>query len=96
MHWSGFFEEYLRVEVANNDPRVCFVSPNVAFLVAQSGLKEIAEELLTTLNLPEKELILIPVNDAGAGPSQLNYNKAVGNHWQAYLAPRLLYISLFF
>uniref|UniRef100_A0A7S2ZF95 Ubiquitin-like protease family profile domain-containing protein n=1 Tax=Rhodosorus marinus TaxID=101924 RepID=A0A7S2ZF95_9RHOD len=81
MHWSGFFEEYLRVEVANNDPRVCFVSPNVAFLVAQSGLKEIAEELLTTLNLPEKELILIPVNDAGAGPSQLNYNKAVGNHW---------------
>mmetsp|Transcript_17491 Transcript_17491/g.70874 ORF Transcript_17491/g.70874 Transcript_17491/m.70874 type:complete len:97 (+) Transcript_17491:760-1050(+) len=64
--------------------------------VNDKAVKEIAEELLTTLNLPEKELILIPVNDAGAGPSQLNYNKAVGNHWQAYLAPRLLYISLFF
>ncbi|KAJ8907476.1 hypothetical protein NDN08_007587 [Rhodosorus marinus] len=76
-----FFEEYLRVEVANNDPRVCFVSPNVAFLVAQSRSKEIAAELLTSLNLPEKKLILVPVNDAGDGPTQLNYDTAVGNHW---------------
>jgi len=76
-----FFEEYLRVDVAKNDPRLCFISPNVAFLVAQSGSKEIAEELLMSLNLSEKKLILIPVNDAGAGPIQRICDKAVGNHW---------------
>ncbi|XP_053573283.1 sentrin-specific protease 8 [Bombina bombina] len=79
----GFTFEYLASSLAPHlSGRVCFISPEVSQFIKCCGRE--APTFLEPLALPDKDLILLPVND-NAGP------EAGGTHWSLLAYVRQLH-----
>ncbi|XP_054156223.1 sentrin-specific protease 8-like [Oppia nitens] len=76
----GFWFDYLENDLYSDvSDHIAFLSPNVVHFIKSSGNKhntEAVAEMLASMVLPDKQLVLIPVND-----SSVYQKETSGSHW---------------
>ncbi|CAG0893907.1 unnamed protein product [Darwinula stevensoni] len=77
----GFYFEYLYVQVLKENPKVCFLSPEVTQAVKLCSVSEL-HIFLDPLELHLKDIVFLPVNDS------LSYDTPGGSHWSLLVFSR--------
>ena len=77
----GFYFEYLYIQVLKENPKVCFLSPEVTQAVKLSSVSEL-HIFLDPLELHLKDMVFLPVNDS------MSHDTPGGSHWSLLVFSR--------